>query len=121
MTGICSYGGYVPRYRLNRGTIAEAIAWMNMAIMAHMQGEKAVANFDEDPITMAVAAGIDALKGVDRSTIDGVYFASTTMPYKERLNAMPEPYRSLLNSLISRSNLKSVNEQLLLPRCRSLR
>ncbi len=86
MAGICSYGGYVPRYRMNRGTIANAIAWMNMAIMAHMQGEKAVANFDEDAVTMAVAAGIDALKGIDRSTIDGVYFASTTMPYKERLN-----------------------------------
>ncbi len=87
MTGICSYGGYVPRYRMNRGTVVEAIAWFNMAIMAHMQGEKAVANFDEDAITMAVAAGIDALKGVDRSTIDAVYFASSTMPYKERLNS----------------------------------
>jgi len=87
MAGICSYGGYVPRYRLNRDTIVQAMAWMNMAIMAHAQGEKAVANFDEDPITMAVAAGIDALKGIDRSTIEGVYFASTTMPYIERLNA----------------------------------
>ncbi len=87
MAGICTYGGYVPRYRLNRGTIVQAMAWMNMAIMAHAQGEKAVANFDEDPITMAVAAGIDALKGIDRSTVGGVYFASTTMPYKERLNA----------------------------------
>ncbi|MCP4682494.1 MAG: hydroxymethylglutaryl-CoA synthase family protein, partial [Desulfobacterales bacterium] len=46
-----------------------------------------VANFDEDSITMAVAAGIDALTGIDRSKIEGVYFASTTMPFKERLNA----------------------------------
>ncbi len=87
MAGICTYGGYVPRYRLNRGVIVQAMAWMNAAIMAHAQGEKAVANFDEDPITMAVAAGIDALKGVDLSTVEGVYFASTTMPYKERQNA----------------------------------
>ena len=87
MVGICSYGGYVPRYRLNRGLIVQAMAWMNPVIMAHAQGEKAVANCDEDPITMAVAAGIDALKGVDLSTIEGVYFASTTMPYTERLNA----------------------------------
>ena len=87
MAGICSYGGYVPRYRLNRGVIVQAMAWMNIAIMAHAQGEKAVANFDEDPMTMAVAAGIDALKGIDRSSVEGVYFASTTMPYKERLNA----------------------------------
>lgn len=87
MAGICSYGGYVPRYRLNRGLIAKAMAWMNPATMSHARGEKAVASVDEDPITMAVAAGIDALKGVDLSTVEGVYFASTTMPYKERLNA----------------------------------
>jgi len=67
--------------------IVQAMAWMNPAIMAHAQGEKAVANFDEDPITMGVAAGIDALKGMDPSIVQGVYFASTTMPYKERLNA----------------------------------
>ncbi len=87
MAGIVSYGGYVPRYRLNRGLIVKSMAWMNAAIMAHAQGEKAVANYDEDPITMAAAAGIDALKGIDLSTVEGVYFASTTMPYKERLNA----------------------------------
>ncbi len=87
MAGICSSGGYVPRYRLNRGLIAQAMAWMNPAIMTHSQGEKAVAGVDEDPITMAAAAGIDALKGIDLSSVEGVYFASTTMPYKERLNA----------------------------------
>ena len=87
MTGICSYGGYVPRYRLNRGLVYQAMGWMNPANIANAAGEKAVANFDEDAITMAVAAGIDALKGVDRSTVGGAYFASTTMPYKERLNA----------------------------------
>jgi 3-hydroxy-3-methylglutaryl CoA synthase len=87
MTGICSYGGYVPRYRLNRGLVYQAMEWLNPANIANAAGDKAVANFDEDAITMAVAAGIDALKGVDRSTVGGAYFASTTMPYKERLNA----------------------------------
>lgn len=87
MAGVVSFGGYVPRYRLNRGTIAQAMSWMNVAIMAHAHGEKAVANYDEDPVTMAVAAGIDALQGLDRTSVEGVYFASTTMPYGERLNA----------------------------------
>ncbi|MBW1846277.1 MAG: hydroxymethylglutaryl-CoA synthase family protein [Deltaproteobacteria bacterium] len=87
MFGICSYGGYVPKYRLNRGLVYAAMGWMNPANIANAAGEKAVANFDEDSITMAVAAGIDALNGIDRSTVDAVYFASTTMPYKERLNA----------------------------------
>jgi len=87
MFGICSYGGYVPRFRLNRGVIYGAMGWMNPGNIANARGEKAVANFDEDSITMAVAAGIDALKGVERSEVEGVYFASTTMPYKERLNS----------------------------------
>jgi 3-hydroxy-3-methylglutaryl CoA synthase/uncharacterized OB-fold protein len=63
------------------------MGWMNTGNIALARGEKAVANFDEDSITMAVAAGMDALKGIDPSKIGGVYFASTTMPYKERLNA----------------------------------
>jgi 3-hydroxy-3-methylglutaryl CoA synthase/uncharacterized OB-fold protein len=63
------------------------MGWMNPGNIANARGEKAVANFDEDSITMAVAAGIDALKGFERSKVEGVYFASTTMPYKERLNA----------------------------------
>lgn len=87
MIGIRAYGGYVPRYRLKRELIYKAMGWINSANIANSRGEKAVANFDEDSITMAVAAGMDALAGMDSSEIQGVYFASTTMPYKERLNA----------------------------------
>ena len=71
MAGIVSYGAYVPLRRLSTGT----------------QSEKAVANWDEDSLTMAVAAAIDCLKGVDRKSIDGLYFASTTPPYGEKLAA----------------------------------
>ncbi len=87
MTGICAYGGYVPRFRLPRNVIFGAMGWMDPSTIGNAAGEKAVANFDEDSITMAVAAGIDALKGIDRDKIQGVYFASTSMPYKERQNA----------------------------------
>lgn len=87
MAGIISFGGYVPRYRLNRKDIYQNIGWMNPATIGNSKGEKAVANFDEDSITIAVAAGIDALGDFDREKIEGIYFASTTMPYKERLNA----------------------------------
>jgi 3-hydroxy-3-methylglutaryl CoA synthase len=47
-------------------------------------GEKAVANFDEDSVTMAVAAAINCLEGLDRNTVDGVLFASTSYAYKEK-------------------------------------
>jgi 3-hydroxy-3-methylglutaryl CoA synthase len=87
MVGIVSYGGYIPRYRLNRGLIYDQMGWLNPATIASARGEKAIANFDEDAITMAVAASLDCLRGRDRSEVDGAYFASTSLPFKERLNA----------------------------------
>jgi len=87
MAGIVSCGAYAPRYRLKREKIFTAMGWMNPANRANARGDKAVANFDEDSLTMAVAAGRQALAGLDRAEVGGVYFASTTMPYKERLNA----------------------------------
>jgi len=87
MVGIESYGGYVPRYRLERKKIFRAMGWMDPSTAANAKGEKAIANYDEDCITMAVSAGLTSMAGTDRSQIEGVYFASTTMPYKERLNA----------------------------------
>lgn len=87
MSGIVSCGGYIPRYRLNRKLIFKAMGWLDSSTVASSKGERAVANFDEDSITMAVAAGIESLEGINRSEIGGVYYASTTMPYKERLNS----------------------------------
>lgn len=81
MVGIKSYGAYVPRYRLSRKTISKAMGWFNPAALP---GEKAVANYDEDSLTMAVAAGMGCLKGFDSKKVDGVFFASTTPPYAER-------------------------------------
>jgi 3-hydroxy-3-methylglutaryl CoA synthase len=43
-----------------------------------------VANFDEDSVSMAVAAGLDCLAGRDRQDIDGLLFATTTPPYAEK-------------------------------------
>jgi 3-hydroxy-3-methylglutaryl CoA synthase len=52
-----------------------------------LAAEKAVANFDEDSITMAVAAGVDCLRGIDRSQVDGILYATTTSPYAEKQGA----------------------------------
>ena len=81
MAGIVSFGAYVPYYRLPRSVINAA--WGR----GGGRGEKAVAGFDEDSVTMAVAAGFDSTQGVDPKTIDALYLASTTVPYEERLNA----------------------------------
>jgi hydroxymethylglutaryl-CoA synthase len=73
MVGIIACGAYVPLWRLPRELIDK-----------DSRGEKAVANFDEDSITMAVAAALDFITGLDREKIDGLFFASTTSPYKEK-------------------------------------
>ena len=71
--GIKAFGAHIPRYRLGKERVGGGSAQ-----------EKAVANFDEDSVTMAVAAGIDCLRGMDRSQVDGLLFATTTPPYAEK-------------------------------------
>ena len=56
MVGIISYGVHIPWHRISHKTISSAMGWFNAA---SPPGEKAVANYDEDSITMAVAAGMD--------------------------------------------------------------
>jgi 3-hydroxy-3-methylglutaryl CoA synthase len=46
--------------------------------------EKAVAWNDEDAITLGVTAAIHCLRGFDRSQIDMLIFASTTLPFQEK-------------------------------------
>src|SRR5262250_1305393 len=78
MVGIASYGAYVP--------------WLRLPLAAITGGkpggpEKAVAGWDEDAVTMAVAAAVDCLRGIDRASIDGVLFASTSYAFKEKQGA----------------------------------
>ena len=82
MIGIISYGAYIPLLRINRKAISAATGWLNVG--ARFPGEKAVADYDEDSLTMAVAAAMDCLSGRDRDVVEGLYFATTTSPYIER-------------------------------------
>jgi 3-hydroxy-3-methylglutaryl CoA synthase len=85
--GILSFGAYIPRLRLQRRAIAEANAWLNPALQSLARGERAICNWDEDPVTMAVEAARDALSGRSRASISALSFASTTFPFLDRLNA----------------------------------
>lgn len=76
MIGITAYGTYIPEWRMRRDLISKGL-----------KGEKAVASFDEDSLTMAVAAADNCLNGVDRQSVEGLFFASTTSPYKEKLSS----------------------------------
>lgn len=92
MTGIASFGAYLPRLRLQRKAAAEANRWFAPGLSGTAKGERAMANWDEDALTMAVEAGRDCLPAADpiaqRAFVDGIYFASTTMPFADRQNAV---------------------------------
>ncbi len=87
MVGITSYGAYIPRLRLERMAIFQAMGWFAPALMMVAQGERSMCNWDEDAITMAVAASRDCLCGQDKQKLDGLYLASTTLPFADRQNA----------------------------------
>ncbi|MBW1672367.1 MAG: hydroxymethylglutaryl-CoA synthase [Deltaproteobacteria bacterium] len=80
MVGITSLGAYIPIYRLNRNEIARIWGTKSLG------GEKAVAGYDEDSLTMAVAAANNAIE-TEIDEIDGLFFATTTAPYKEKQSA----------------------------------
>jgi 3-hydroxy-3-methylglutaryl CoA synthase/NAD(P)-dependent dehydrogenase (short-subunit alcohol dehydrogenase family) len=87
MIGITSYGAYIPQLRLDRMAIFQAMGWFAPAIMMVAQGERSMCNWDEDSITMAVAASRDCLKGLNKENLDALYLASTTLPFADRQNA----------------------------------
>ena len=79
MPGIVAAAACIPRYRLPRELIARE--WGGTAAA----GEKAVANHDEDSLTLAVNAAL-ALEGAGERP-DAVFFATTTSPYGEKQGA----------------------------------
>jgi len=81
MVGISLCAGYIPFIRIDRAMIAKI--WGRGSV----GGERSVANNDEDTITMAVEASRNCLKGRPLDTIDGLYFATTSAPYIEKMNS----------------------------------
>jgi hypothetical protein len=87
MIGITSYGAYIPKLRLERMAIFQSMGWFAPALMMVAQGERAMCNWDEDAVTMAVAAARDCLTGMDKQCLEGLFLASTTLPFADRQNA----------------------------------
>jgi len=85
--GITAYGGYVPRLRLQRKSIAEANAWFDASLNGLAKGEKAICNWDEDAITMAVEACNDCVLDGEKK-ISSLIMASTSMPFLDRQNSV---------------------------------
>jgi hydroxymethylglutaryl-CoA synthase len=72
VAGILRYGSYVPYFRLTRAAIGAG------------KGERAVASYDEDSVSMAVEAARDAVRG--GVALDTILFATLSPPYAEKLN-----------------------------------
>jgi hydroxymethylglutaryl-CoA synthase len=87
MVSIQAFGGYIPRLRLQREAIFRGVGWFNSAFRSHAKGERAIASWDEDAITMAVEAARDCLGDRDRSVVAKVILASTTLPNADRQNS----------------------------------
>lgn len=79
--GIRSVGAYLPYRYLTRSALSAA--WGGK----RGKGEKSIADVDEDSVTMAVEAAMGCFRFFPREELDGLYFASTTGPYSEKLHS----------------------------------
>ncbi|MDF1831891.1 MAG: 3-oxoacyl-[acyl-carrier-protein] synthase III C-terminal domain-containing protein [Porticoccaceae bacterium] len=88
MVGITAYGAYLPRMRLQKQVIADANAWFDPGLKGLAKGEKAICNWDEDTITMAVEAFQDCLGNKPGQAPAALLLASTTLPFSDRQNSV---------------------------------
>jgi 3-hydroxy-3-methylglutaryl CoA synthase len=102
VAGIVRYGSYVPYHRLTRAAIGAG------------KGERAVASYDEDAVSMAVEAARDAVRG--GVAVDTLMFATLSPAYAEKLDAatiqaaldLPEAIASLQLTGTSRMGLTAL-------------
>ena len=80
--GITGFGVYLPRLRITADEYKKG--WGGFGVPGLV--EKTVPNFDEDTLTMGVAAGLNALEftGLDPEKINCLYLASPSLPYAEK-------------------------------------
>jgi 3-hydroxy-3-methylglutaryl CoA synthase len=88
LTGIKSFGVYVPKRRMQRAAIAAAHAWAFPSLKGLGRGERSLCGWDEDVVTMAVEAGRDCLTGGSVANLSSLALASTTSPYADLNNAV---------------------------------
>ena len=81
---ITAAGIAIPRWRLSRRAIAAAISWVNPAAQSQSAGARAVGNWDEDTLTLAVEAAQGCVGGPPPTAL---HLASTTLPFADRSNA----------------------------------
>jgi 3-hydroxy-3-methylglutaryl CoA synthase len=81
--GITSFSAYIPSLRIDRAAIAAAHSWSFPALKGRGKGARALANWDEDAITM----GVEAARGLTLGSVGAMAFASTNPPFANLQNA----------------------------------
>jgi 3-hydroxy-3-methylglutaryl CoA synthase/uncharacterized OB-fold protein len=81
MRGILAHAAYLPYWRLDRGSLGEALG------VPAGRGTRAVACYDEDTTSMGVEAARAALRGLAGPSPEALYFATADPPYLDKTNA----------------------------------
>ena len=84
--GILSYGAYIPRRRISRNAVFDAVGWAQPSLKGLAKGARAFAAWDEDAITMGVEAARRATPAKSAQP-DALCLATTTAPFLDRQNA----------------------------------
>lgn len=92
---ILRYGAHVPKLRLPRAAIDAAMAWANPPARKVTPGARAICNWDEDALTMAVEAARSCIAAPARGGTraadalpHSILFCSTSAPFADRDDAI---------------------------------
>src|SRR5258706_13774225 len=77
----------LPRLRLERSEMLAQHRWMAPGLRGLAKGQRTIAHWDEDSVTMAVETARLLCRARPDATIGELTLASTTLPFADRLNA----------------------------------
>ena len=85
--GLLATTCYLPRLRLERAEVLAQHRWMAPGLRGLAKGQRTIANWDEDSVTMAVEAAHLLSRARPDARVGELTLASTTLPFADRLNA----------------------------------
>lgn len=85
--GLLATTRYLPRLRLERSAVLALHRWMAPGLRSLAKGQRTMASWDEDSVTMAVETGRRLQAALPGQAVGAFTLASTTLPFADRLNA----------------------------------
>ncbi len=85
--GLLATTRYLPRLRLERAEMLAQHRWMAPGLRGLAKGQRTIAHWDEDSVTMAVEAARQLARARPDVAVGELTLASTTLPFADRLNA----------------------------------